>query len=159
MYIGICLIFSIWLPKWLLKVTWQFFIIGPKRSYIFSNILWKFHSNRLNGSGDTLCWTIYPWYSRVLETCLALTYWFFEVLGSKSVQWVDSINQDERLQNVILSGPVTIGFENYSFQLFSLIMCVCVWVGGGGGYATPYNIYSASVKSYQYLNFDILENI
>ena len=28
---------------------------------------------------------IYPQYSRVLETCLALRYWFFEVLGSESV--------------------------------------------------------------------------
>ena len=27
---------------------------------------------------------IYPQYSRVLETCLALRYWFFEVLGSES---------------------------------------------------------------------------
>ena len=29
---------------------------------------------------------IYPQYSRVLETCLALRYWFFEVLGSVSVK-------------------------------------------------------------------------
>ena len=29
---------------------------------------------------------IYPQYSGVLETCLALRYWFFEVLGSKSVK-------------------------------------------------------------------------
>ena len=29
---------------------------------------------------------IYPQYSGVLETCLALSYWFFEVLGSKSVR-------------------------------------------------------------------------
>ena len=28
---------------------------------------------------------IYPQYSGVLETCLALRYWFFEVLGSESV--------------------------------------------------------------------------
>ena len=28
---------------------------------------------------------IYPQYSRVLETYLALRYWFFEVLGSESV--------------------------------------------------------------------------
>ena len=29
---------------------------------------------------------IYPQYSGVLETCLSLRYWFFEVLGSKSVK-------------------------------------------------------------------------
>ena len=29
---------------------------------------------------------IYPQYSRVLETCLALRYWVFEVLGSESVK-------------------------------------------------------------------------
>ena len=29
---------------------------------------------------------IYPQYSGVLETCLALRYWFFEVLGSESVK-------------------------------------------------------------------------
>ena len=23
-----------------------------------SNILWKFHKKKLNGSGDTLCWTL-----------------------------------------------------------------------------------------------------
>ena len=28
---------------------------------------------------------IYPQYSGVLETCFALRYWFFEVLGSESV--------------------------------------------------------------------------
>ena len=28
---------------------------------------------------------IYPQYSGVIETCLALRYWFFEVLGSESV--------------------------------------------------------------------------
>ena len=31
---------------------------------------------------------IYPQYSGVLETCLALRYWFFEVLGSESVNFV-----------------------------------------------------------------------
>ena len=29
---------------------------------------------------------IYPQYSGVLETCLALRYWFFEVLGGESVK-------------------------------------------------------------------------
>ena len=29
---------------------------------------------------------IYPQYPGVLETCLALRYWFFEVLGSESVK-------------------------------------------------------------------------
>ena len=29
---------------------------------------------------------IYPQYSGVLEICLALRYWFFEVLGSESVK-------------------------------------------------------------------------
>ena len=29
---------------------------------------------------------IYPQYSGVLKTCLALRYWFFEVLGSESVK-------------------------------------------------------------------------
>ena len=29
---------------------------------------------------------IYTFYSGVLETCLALRYWFFEVLGSESVK-------------------------------------------------------------------------
>ena len=28
----------------------------------------------------------YPQYSGVLETCLALRYWFFEVVGSESVK-------------------------------------------------------------------------
>ena len=32
---------------------------------------------------------IYPQYSGVLETCLALRYWFFEVLGSESVKLHD----------------------------------------------------------------------
>ena len=31
---------------------------------------------------------IYPQYSGVLDTCSALRYWFFEVLGSKSVKFV-----------------------------------------------------------------------
>ena len=31
-------------------------LVQIKVLYI-SNILWKFHSDRLNGSGDTLCWT------------------------------------------------------------------------------------------------------
>ena len=31
---------------------------------------------------------IYPQYSGVLETCVALKYWFFEVLGSESVNGV-----------------------------------------------------------------------
>ena len=30
---------------------------------------------------------IYPEYSGVIETCLALRYWFFEVLGSESVNY------------------------------------------------------------------------
>ena len=30
--------------------------------------------------------SIYPKYPGVLETCLALRYWFFEVLGSESVK-------------------------------------------------------------------------
>ena len=30
---------------------------------------------------------IYPQYSGVLETCLALRYWIFEVLGSESVKY------------------------------------------------------------------------
>ena len=30
---------------------------------------------------------INPQYSGVLETCVALRYWFFEVLGSESVNW------------------------------------------------------------------------
>ena len=29
---------------------------------------------------------MYPFYSGVLETCLALRYWFFDVLGSESVK-------------------------------------------------------------------------
>ena len=29
---------------------------------------------------------VYPQYSGVLETCLALRYWFFDVLGSESVK-------------------------------------------------------------------------
>ena len=35
---------------------------------------------------------IYPQYSGVLETCLALRYWFFEVLGSESVNTVLSVS-------------------------------------------------------------------
>ena len=34
---------------------------------------------------------IYPYYSGVLETCLALRYWFFEVLGSESVKIVGTL--------------------------------------------------------------------
>ena len=32
---------------------------------------------------------IYPQYSGFLETCLALRYWFFEVLGSESVRQIN----------------------------------------------------------------------
>ena len=35
---------------------------------------------------------IYLKYSGVLETCLALRYWFSEVLGSESVKLVCSVN-------------------------------------------------------------------
>ena len=38
---------------------------------------------------------IYPQYSGVLETCLALRYWFFEVLGSESVKIIIDIPINE----------------------------------------------------------------
>ena len=40
---------------------------------------------------------IYPQYPGVLETCLALRYWFFEVLGSESVK--TSVNDQEMPQS------------------------------------------------------------
>ena len=48
---------------------------------------------------------IYPQYSGVLETCLALRYWFFEVLGSESV----NAELDEMPHSIIVAkmpGPV-----------------------------------------------------
>ena len=60
-----------------------FFIIG-------SNILATFCENfTVNGCMvlELLCVEpICPQYSGVLETCVALRYWFFEVLGSESVK-------------------------------------------------------------------------
>ena len=35
---------------------------------------------------------IYPHYTGVRETCLALRYWFFEVLGSESVKYHTHFN-------------------------------------------------------------------
>ena len=40
----------------------------------------------LNGLGIICVEPIYPQYPGVLETCLALRYWFFEVLGSESAK-------------------------------------------------------------------------
>ena len=40
---------------------------------------------------------IHPQYSGVLETCLALRYWFFEVLGSESVK---AIGENKILTNI-----------------------------------------------------------
>ena len=64
-----------------------FCIIGSNESCFFT--LETFYE-----SFTTNCWMIleiiygepmYPQYSGVLQTCLALRYWFFEVLGSESV--------------------------------------------------------------------------
>ena len=82
-----------------------------------SNILWKFHSNRLNSSGGTLCWPIYPQYSGVLQTGLALRYWFFEVLGSKSVKTQFSIKISCALEH-----PSTIQSAKFII-LFRKIQC------------------------------------
>ena len=42
---------------------------------------------------------IYPQYSGVLETCLALRYWFVEVLGSESVK---RVIQDFHMEYVLV---------------------------------------------------------
>ena len=47
---------------------------------------------------------IYPQYSGVLETCLALRYWFFEVLGSVSVKSDES--PDFMVEHFILANFV-----------------------------------------------------
>ena len=67
------------------------------RDYFYYNwFKWKFYILATFGKGFTaMFWMvleilcvepIYPQYSGVLETCLALRYWFFEVLGSESVK-------------------------------------------------------------------------
>ena len=88
LFIGI-FIFSIWLPKWPLKVTWlsSLSLVQIQVLYI-SNILWEFHNNMLNGLKIVCVDPIYPQYSGGFETCLALRYWFFEVLGSESVKCI-----------------------------------------------------------------------
>ena len=44
---------------------------------------------------------IYPQYSGVLETCLALRYWFFEVLGSESVKAINYVQITGAVQNML----------------------------------------------------------
>ena len=39
---------------------------------------------------------IYPQYSGVLETCLALRFWFFETPGSESVKLVKPVNNNHK---------------------------------------------------------------
>ena len=53
---------SIWLPKWPPKVTWHFLkkLLVQIQVLCINNILWKFHNNRFNGSGDAVCWTHIP---------------------------------------------------------------------------------------------------
>ena len=43
---------------------------------------------------------IYPQYSGVLETCLAMRYWFFEVLGSESVKGFWQIPRTDRAKEI-----------------------------------------------------------
>ena len=61
------------------------FIIGSNKSFIYKQHSVKFHSDSLTVLEILCVKPIYPQYSGVLETCLALRYWFFEVLGSESV--------------------------------------------------------------------------
>ena len=48
-----------------------------------SNILWKFHSNRLNVSGDTLCWTHIPSIFRSPWNMLGTEVLFLRCLAAK----------------------------------------------------------------------------
>ena len=60
---------------------------------------------------------IYPQYSGVLETCLALRYWFFEVLGSEIVKLLT----EQHLEFLSLNGGCT--------GLSSHFMSKCHFVG------------------------------
>ena len=69
-------------------VIFFFIIIGSNKFYI--NVLTIFCESCI-AIGRTVLEIhciepIYPQYSRVLETGLALGYWFFEVLGSENVK-------------------------------------------------------------------------
>ena len=62
---------------------------------------------------------IYPQYSGVLETCLALRYWFFEVLGSESVKYGSYFHIMLKLfLNLLL------GFGFHSNVLFVVHFCL-----------------------------------
>ena len=85
MFIGIFHIFNI-APKMASKghVT-IFYIIGLNKVVYISNILWTVHSDRLNGSGDTLCWTDRlsilrrPWNMRGTEVLVFWSAWQWKV--------------------------------------------------------------------------------
>ena len=60
---------------------------------------------------------IYPQYSGVLETCLALRYWFFEVLGSESVK-----GKEKQVSVCIRLGTIAIlniSFGNFYSDMFT----------------------------------------
>ena len=64
-----------------------FFIIGSNKSLIYDQHSVKNFTAIGRMVLEILCVEpIYPQNSGVLETCLALRYWFFEVLGSESVK-------------------------------------------------------------------------
>ena len=66
-----------------------------------------------------------PQYSGVLETCLALRYWFFEVLGSESVKFINgfSMQKTSCMQSGehISTWEVLTSCGNLSFCL----LCLC----------------------------------
>ena len=80
-------IFSCGLQNWPSTVTWLLLrlLVQMKVLYI-SNILWKFHSNRLNGSGDTLCSAHKPSIFMSPWNMLGTEVLVFEVLDSESVK-------------------------------------------------------------------------
>ena len=55
---------------------------------------------------------IYPQYSGVLETCVALRYWFFEVLGSESVNMVT-----EKMDEFVIFSPKCLAEVCYCAQV------------------------------------------
>ena len=66
-------------------VTIFIIIISSNESFIYKQHSVKVSQQNVEGF---YTYSVYPQYSEVLETCLALRYWFFEVLkklGSESV--------------------------------------------------------------------------
>ena len=119
--------FSIWLPKWPQKVTWLVLLLLVKMKVLYiSNILWKFHSNRLNGSGDI----IYPQYSGFLETCLALSYWHFEVLAAKVLIMHTQSSSGARYLNFdmcIVNAPLCVRASNINICGETAYLVRLVW--------------------------------